>query len=216
MGESLERIGGGKSRTTSPISTSSRNPKIIYQEIQYFPAYSTDTDGRYLNNKGFMLPSTDLWLLAVLNSSLLWWLGWRHFPHMKDEALTPAAFRMETLPIAKPLESSAARVADIVGTLPAIAREKYAAHRALRDWLAVTWELPKPPAALTEPFALSPDAFAQALGAALPARRRTLSAAAVAAIRAEYAATVAPVASRLAEAARLDNELARLVNRATD
>jgi hypothetical protein len=142
MGESLERIGGGKSRTTSPISTSSRNPKIIYQEIQYFPAYSTDTDGRYLNNKGFMLPSTDLWLLAVLNSSLLWWLGWRHFPHMKDEALTPAAFRMETLPIAKPLESSAARVADIVGTLPAIAREKHAAHRALRDWLAVTWELP--------------------------------------------------------------------------
>jgi hypothetical protein len=41
-------------------------PKIIYQEIQYYPAYSTDIDGRYLNNKGFMLPSTDPWLLAVL------------------------------------------------------------------------------------------------------------------------------------------------------
>ena len=50
-------------------------PKIIYQEIQYYPAYSTDGDGLYLNNKGFMLPSADPWLLAVLNSPLLWWFG---------------------------------------------------------------------------------------------------------------------------------------------
>jgi hypothetical protein len=36
----------------------------------------------------------------------------------------------------------------------------------------------------------------------------------VAAIRAEHAATVAPVATRLAEGARLENELSRLVNQA--
>jgi hypothetical protein len=101
-----------------------------------------------------------------------------------------------------------------VGTLENIAREKHAARRALRDWLTVTWELPKPPAALTVPFALSADAYAQALRAALPAGRRTLSAAAVAAIRAEHAETVAPVAARLAEASRLENELSRLVNQA--
>ena len=161
-----------------------------------------------------MLPSADPWLLAVLNSPLLWWFGWRHFPHMKDEALTPAGFRMEVLPIARPLMSSAMHVAEIVGALPAIAREKQAARRALHDWLTVTWELPKPPVALTEPFTLSIDAFAQALRTALPARRKNLSAAAVAAIHAEYAATVVPVAARLAEAARLEQELADLVNRA--
>ena len=45
-------------------------------------------------------------------------------------------------------------------------------------------------------------------------RRRNLSAAAVAAIRAEHATTIAPVAGRLAEASRLENELSRLVNQA--
>jgi hypothetical protein len=191
-----------------------RKDKIIYQEIQFYPSYCVDTNGLYVNNKCFMLPDANPWLLAVLNSPLLWWFGWRHFPHMKDEALTPAGFRMETLPIARPHESIAARIAKIVGTLPAVARERHAAQRVLRDWLTVTWELPKPPGTLTDPFMLSPDAFAQALRAALPARRRTLSAAAVAAIRAEHAATVAPVAARLAEASRLENELSTLVNQA--
>jgi hypothetical protein len=189
-------------------------PKIIYQEIQFYPAYSADTNGLYLNNKGFLLPSSDPWLLAVLNSPLLWWFGWRHFPHMKDEALTPAGFRMETMPIARPIESTAARVAEIVRLLPVIVRQRHAARRALRGWLATTWDLPRPPQMLTDPFALSADAFAQALRAALPARRRNLSAAAVSAIRTEHAATVAPVATRLAEASRLENELSRLVNQA--
>ena len=82
---------------------------------------------------------------------------------------------MERFPIAHGDEQSQARAVAHISDLEIIANEKHAAHRALRDWLAVTWELPKPPAALTEPFALSPDAFAEALRAALPARRRTLS-----------------------------------------
>jgi hypothetical protein len=61
---------------------------------------------------------------------------------------------------------------------------------------------------------LPADAFAQTLRAALPVRRRTLSAAEVAAIRAEHAATIARVTARLAEPSRLENELSRLVNQA--
>ena len=118
---------------------------------------------------------------------------------------------MERFPIAHGDEQSQARAVAHISDLEIIANEKHAAHRALRDWLAVTWELPKPPAALTEPFALSPDAFAQALRAALPARRRTLC---TPSPRFAPSMGFAPVASRLAEAARLENELARLVNRA--
>ena len=32
-------------------------PKIIYQEIQFYPAYSIDTQGLYLNNTGIMIGS---------------------------------------------------------------------------------------------------------------------------------------------------------------
>ena len=61
-------------------------PKIFYQEIQFHPAYSLDVEGRFGNNKTFSLTTDDLFLLAVLNSPLMWWHNWRYLPHMKDEA----------------------------------------------------------------------------------------------------------------------------------
>jgi Eco57I restriction-modification methylase len=45
-------------------------PKIVYQEIQFHPSYSHDSDGRYGNNKTFFIPTDDRYLLAVLNSPL--------------------------------------------------------------------------------------------------------------------------------------------------
>lgn len=189
-------------------------PKIIYQEIQYYPAYSLDTDGRFLNNKGFLIRSADPWLLAVLNSLLLWWFCWRHFAHMKDEALTPQGYRVETLPIAAADASATDTVAKAVAALHATQRERYATQRALKDWFRVTWDLPAPPAALLDPFSLTAEQFITALRAALPAKRRTLSVAAIGAIRTEHAATIAPMARRLAEAAKREAVLSDLVNRA--
>src|SRR5690606_26593565 len=40
-------------------------PKIVYQEIQFHPSYALDTEGRLLNNKCFLIPSEDPYLLAV-------------------------------------------------------------------------------------------------------------------------------------------------------
>jgi hypothetical protein len=102
---------------------------------------------------------------------------------MKDEALNPAAYRMESLPIARPSDQIVDSITTIAKTLEAHARQRHEASRALHDWLTVTWEMRRPANALTEPFGLSGDAFAHALRAALPARRRNLSVAAVAAIR---------------------------------
>ena len=80
-------------------------PKIVYQEIQFHPGYALDTAGQYGNNKTFFIASADPYLLAVLNSPLMWWHNWRYLPHMKDEALSPVAFLMESLPIARPTDS---------------------------------------------------------------------------------------------------------------
>ena len=76
-------------------------PKILYQEIQYHPSYSLDRSGLLTNNKCCFITSDDPWLLAVLNSPLMWWYNWRHLGHAKDEALTPQGFQMEMLPIAR-------------------------------------------------------------------------------------------------------------------
>jgi len=56
------------------------------------------------NNKVFFLTADDPYLLAVLNSPLMWWHNCRYLPHMKDEALTPVAFMVESLPIARPTD----------------------------------------------------------------------------------------------------------------
>ena len=77
-------------------------PKIVYQVIQYHPRYSFDNSGMLGNDKMFLIPKDDFYLLAVLNSPLLWWHNWRNFTHLKDEALSPMGYMMETLPISYP------------------------------------------------------------------------------------------------------------------
>jgi hypothetical protein len=76
--------------------------KVMYQEIQFHPSYLWDDAHMLSNKKAFFLPTGDKYLLGVLNAPLMWWHNWRYLPHMKDEALTPAGFLMEGLPIARP------------------------------------------------------------------------------------------------------------------
>jgi hypothetical protein len=188
-------------------------PKIVYQVIQFNPAYCLDVDQEFLNDKGFMVGSADPFLLAALNSPLLWWLGWRYFPHMKDEALNPASFKMEQLPIARPTALHSYRAADFTARLKSIHDAQHAASAALTDWLRVEWSLEKVPAVLASPFDLSPDAFAEALRKALP-KKHKMTVAEVAAVKAEHVNTVGPIAERLREAAGLERELSAVVNEA--
>ena len=92
----------------------------MYQEIQFHPSYMVDHVGTLANNKVFFLPSDDSFLLGVLNSPLMWWYNWRYLPHMKDEALTPLAIRMEQLPIANPSKSTRKKIETAVNRLIAI------------------------------------------------------------------------------------------------
>jgi hypothetical protein len=188
-------------------------PKIVYQVIQYNPAYCLDADQEFLNDKGFMIGSAEPFLLATLNSPLLWWLGWRYFPHMKDEALNPAGFKMERLPIARPTPHQADRAADLTARLKSIHDAQHTASAALADWLRVQWGIANAPGALTSPFGLSPDAFAEALRRVLP-KKHKMTVAEVAAAKAEHVTTVDPIAVRLNQATGLERELSAVVNQA--
>ena len=48
-------------------------PKILYQEIATYSAFTWDDSGVYTNNKVFFLPGADLVLLGLLNSRLVWY-----------------------------------------------------------------------------------------------------------------------------------------------
>jgi hypothetical protein len=49
-------------------------PKIIYGEVQVSPKFSFDSSGLYLNKTIFLIPRSDLALLAILNSKMFWFL----------------------------------------------------------------------------------------------------------------------------------------------
>src|SRR5262249_54531782 len=48
------------------------NPKIIYPVIAKESRFTLDTEGYFSNDKTFFIPTSDLYLLGILNSSLAW------------------------------------------------------------------------------------------------------------------------------------------------
>jgi hypothetical protein len=189
-------------------------PKVMYQEIQFHPQYGFDTGKVLTNNKVFFIPSADSWLIAVLNSPLMWWHNWRHLPHMKDEALSPVGVLMEKLPIASPTDEVRSEVETAVGRLVEITRSGQEARRTALDWLRVEFGVEKPGQKLEGFAALETDAFVEEVRKRRPKSAGRLTPAALKELRAGYEEQANPVRADRAEAAALERLLSDLVNRA--
>jgi hypothetical protein len=187
--------------------------KIFYQEIQFDPAYSLDAQGRFGNNKTFFLTTDDLFLLAVLNSPLMWWHNWRFLPHMKDEALSPVAFRMEELPIAEPTASIREAAENTVRRLIELTSRQQQTKRTLLDWLRVEYGIEKPSNKLLALTDLDSTTWVSEVKR-IRGKKQPLSSAGLHALRDEYTRTIAPAHALAAETLTLERTLSDLVNRA--
>ena len=188
-------------------------PKIFYQVIQFHPRYSLDTEGTLGNDKTFFLPTADLFLLAVMNSPLMWWFNWHHLVHMKDEALTPLGYLMGQLPIPDPLPAARKRAKQIVGQLIDLTGGRTSGLRALLDWLHVELGAELSAGRLSELVDRSPEELVAAVSKTRP-KKAGLTAAQLHRLRAEYTASVVPMREQGAKAAALERELSDLVNAA--
>ena len=164
------------------------------------------------NNKVFFIPSADPWLIAVLNSPLMWWYNWRHLPHMKDEALSPVGVLMDDLPIAPPSNEMRAEAEGAVGRLVEIAHSEQEARRTTLDWLRVEFGVGKPGQKLEDFAALGADAFVEEVRKRRPKGAGRLTPAALKDLRAGYAETATSVCEGRDEAAALERRLSELVN----
>jgi hypothetical protein len=189
-------------------------PKLIYQEIQFHSAYSYDNSGHLTNNKAFILPNTDLYILAVLNSPLIWCYNWRYLPHMKDEALSPVGELMEAFPIAPPSNAIRAEVEPIVSRLIEITKANQEAYRDVLDWLLIEQGIEKPGQKLEDFASLDTDAFVQEVKKRKPKPAGGLSPAALKAVRQVYSDYAPEIQSRKTEALALEHRLSDLVNQA--
>jgi hypothetical protein len=190
-----------------------KKPKIIYQVIQFSPSYAFDSNGRFGNDKTFIIPTTKRELAASLNAPILWWFNWRKLTHLKDEALSPMGYKMERLPVADFGAATAPQASAHVDQLILYARSVSAASTDILGWLHHEFGLDKPGAALSQPDTLDADAFAAAVRKALP-KSHKLSAADFARLKQEHAQTVEPARRAAAQALALERQLSDLVNAA--
>jgi hypothetical protein len=187
-------------------------PKIIYQAIQYHPRYCIDESRLFTSNKTFVIGGADRSLVAVLNSPLLWWFSWRHFVHMKDEALSNDGFKMKSLPI-QTAALADTRIIEVTEQLEATTKMVAEHATAILDWLSSEFAIANPTGGLSTPDLLDMEAFLQATKSNLE-KGRKLTAADISELRREYGATIEPARQLRANILRLEQRLSDLVNEA--
>jgi Eco57I restriction-modification methylase/restriction endonuclease TaqI-like protein len=189
-------------------------PKLMYQEIQFHPAYCLDTTGFFSNNKAFLLPKADRYLLAVLNSPLMWWHNWRYLPHMKDEALSPVGDLMERLPIAPATDAIREQVEPAAGRLIALTGERRAKLGDVLEWLRVEFSVEAPGQKLQSFPALDEAAFVEEVRRARPRTAARLSPAGLRDLQNAYSENAPAIHTLEVETGRHERRLADLVNQA--
>jgi hypothetical protein len=187
--------------------------RIIYQEIQYHPAYALGEPGVYANNKTFFIPTGNLYLLAVLNSPLMWWFNWRYLAHMKDEALTPQAFKMEGLPIAEVSAELHERITAATACLMALAAANQEGRSTVLDWLRTEYEIAKPSQRLLSMTSFEVDQFVAEVRK-LRGKKKPLTPVGLKALREGYTQSVEPMRLKVREAEELERQISDLVNNA--
>ena len=159
-----------------------------------------------------MWSTDDLWLLAVVNSPILWSYMWRNDTHGKDEALRLIYSFTETLPIAPPTDEARGEVEEAVGRLISLTRSGQEARRDTLDWLRVEFGVEKPGQKLGDFAALGPDAFVEEVRKRRPKGEGRLTPGSLRDLKSGYAEMADPVRQVRTEAAGLERKLSDLVN----
>ena len=97
-------------------------PKILVQCIAYYSQFAFDDQGLYVNNKGIVIPTDDPYLLAILNSRVIWWVINRTFQHMKDEGLSVDVQFLKQLPVPQATDAIRAEISRLSSELLAESR----------------------------------------------------------------------------------------------
>ena len=155
------------------------------------------------NDKTYFLPTADTFLLAVLKSPLMWWHNWRTFTHLKDEALSPMAYMVETLPIAEPNPAIREPAETAVRRLIEITSRQQQTQRTLFDWLRMEYAIEKPSNKLLAATDFDSDTWVAEVKR-IRGKKLPLTAAGVKGLRDEHTRTIAPARALAAETLNLE------------
>ncbi len=187
--------------------------KIIYPEITWRSQWSLNRTGVYCNNTAYILPSYDPWIVAVMNSPIMWAYSWRRAVHGKDEALRFVRTFVRTVPIPDPTDDSRIAAEGNVSRLVEIQDQNNRTISSVVDWLRIEFEVAKPTNNLLAPLLLNTDEFVQEVRKCR-GRGKVLSATGLRSLRDEYERTIEPAKELAREAMTIEWQLSDLVNAA--
>jgi 16S rRNA G966 N2-methylase RsmD len=187
-------------------------PKIIWKDLSFHPEFCIDHDGYFTNDLCFVLPSVDHWILAVLNSPLMWSYLWRTVVHGKDEVLRLKNIYMERAPIAPPSKEACEQAEPAVQRLIEITKAENDSRAAVLDSLRMQFAVTGPGNKLEDFPSLDSDTFVQEVLKRRPRSAGKLKAADMKALREMYGDEALPLQARRREALTLARRLSALVN----
>jgi methylase of polypeptide subunit release factors len=188
-------------------------PKIMFPEITWRPEWCLDATGILCNNTAYIVPTDDLWVLAVANAPVTWWFAWRCAVHGKDEALRFIKAFVKDLPIPQPTQEQRNQADENVRRLIEITARQQQTQRTLLDWLRVEYVIEKPGNKLQTASALDSDTLVSEVKR-IRGKKQPLTAAGVQGLREEYTRTIEPARALAAETLKLERALSDLVNQA--
>jgi hypothetical protein len=189
-------------------------PKVVYGEITWRSQFAYSTDPLYFLNTSYVLPTNDLFVLAVLNSPLMWAYLWRNAQHGKDEALRLLGSFMMSLPIAEPTPALRTEIEDRVAALLALTAESRNQQHELLNWLRLEFGVEKLGQPLENFAHLSSDALVAEVRKRRPKTAPRLTPSAITELTHTHAHYAGPAQHREAERRILEQRLSGLVNQA--
>lgn len=110
-----------------------RQPKIMYGHFAAERLFSYDRDGFFPNDKGYAIPTDDLFLLALLNSSISWFHIAGLSPAVRGGFHEMRVQYLETMPIPEASVDARNKLAGLATRCQAMARDRYEIQSAVRQ-----------------------------------------------------------------------------------
>ena len=162
----------------------------------------------------FCLPTTDQWLLAVLNSPLMWAYMSRTVIHGKDEVLRLKTIYMEQLPIVLPPDPLRAQILQIVDELTKLSQQYQVTQAKVLTWLATEFGITAPSQAFEWLANLSTEEFVAQVRTHKSSKERRLSPNDISALQRIYEEYILPLRTIDARTKRLEHLISDLINEA--
>jgi hypothetical protein len=191
--------------------------KLFWQDLGFHPRFSFGEPMQISEMTCFALPTSDLWILGVLNSPLMWTWLWRNTIHGKDEVLRLKTIYTENLPIAPPTEEIREQTEPRVQRLIELTKANQEAYRDVLDWFKSRFSIEKAGQKLERFATLSEDEFLAELRKRIPKKGKSgdpLGVAGQKEMKQLYGDYGLPIQTRNREILQLEHQVSDLVNQA--